>query len=148
MSYCGEEISMFSVEEGIKHLQFSGAKVTSQRIAIMKSLEGRTDHPSAEQLFIELKPGYPTLSIATVYSTTQLMAQASMIRILTIDKNKVNFDPNIQPHGHFMCRKCKRIVDLPMDVNALVQYGKNFDISSVDAVEVFLYGLCTECCDL
>ncbi|MDR1481117.1 MAG: transcriptional repressor [Synergistaceae bacterium] len=139
---------MFSVEEGIKHLQSSGAKVTSQRVAIMKSLEGRTDHPSAEQLFIELKPEYPTLSIATVYSTTQLMAQASMIRILTIDKNKVNFDPNVQPHGHFMCRKCKRIVDLPMDVSALVKHGKKFDIDSIDAVEVFLYGFCSECGDL
>ncbi|MDR1885941.1 MAG: transcriptional repressor [Synergistaceae bacterium] len=139
---------MLTLEEGIRHLQDSGAKITSQRVAIMKSLEGRTDHPSAEQIFMELKPEYPTLSIATVYSTTQLLSQASMIRILTIDEKKVYFDPNTKPHGHFMCRLCKRIVDIPIDVSALAPYKGMYDISSIDDIEVFLYGECSKCSDL
>ena len=59
---------MLSTYDRIKLLQSAGAKITTQRVAIMKSLQGRSDHPSAEQLFMELKPDHPTLSIATVYS--------------------------------------------------------------------------------
>ncbi|MDL2264741.1 transcriptional repressor [Synergistaceae bacterium OttesenSCG-928-I11] len=138
---------MLTLEKGVKLLQESGAKITSQRVAIMKSLEGRTDHPSAEQIFLELKPDYPTLSIATVYSTTQLLASASVIRILSIDDKKIYFDPVTSPHGHFMCRRCKRIVDVPIDFECIDAAVAHADISSVTNAELFLYGLCTDCGD-
>jgi Fur family peroxide stress response transcriptional regulator len=136
---------MLSVREGIRHLQKSGAKITSQRIAIMKSLEGREDHPSAEQIFLELKPDYPTLSIATVYSTTQLLAQASMLRILSIDEKKVYFDPDTHPHAHFMCTECKKIIDLDVDFEMLTHITPGIGIESIENTEVFHYGLCSEC---
>lgn len=138
---------MLTLEKGVKLLQESGAKITSQRVAIMKSLEGRTDHPSAERIFLELKPEYPTLSIATVYSTTQLLAQASVIRILTIDDKKIYFDPSTMPHGHFMCRACKRIMDVTVDFECIDDACATPDISSVTSAEIFLYGLCAECAE-
>ncbi|MDR0653517.1 MAG: transcriptional repressor, partial [Synergistaceae bacterium] len=60
---------MLTVDKGIQYLQGTGAKITATRVAILKSLENRRDHPSAERIFIELKLSYPSLSIATVYST-------------------------------------------------------------------------------
>lgn len=137
---------MMDLDKGIRQLQNAGAKITSQRIAIMKLLEGRTDHPSAEQLFLELKSEHPTLSIATVYSTTQLLAQASMLRILSIDEKKVYFDPNTTPHAHFMCRECKKITDIPMDFSRTAdQITPDLGIAEVDSTEVFYYGTCSEC---
>ena len=139
---------MMDVDKGIKQLQNAGAKITSQRIAIMKLLVGRTDHPSAEQLFLELKSEHPTLSIATVYSTTQLLAQASMLRILSIDEKKVYFDPNTSPHAHFMCRGCKKITDIPMDLSCTSeQITQDLGIAEVDSTEVFYYGTCSSCRD-
>ncbi|MDR1917132.1 MAG: transcriptional repressor [Synergistaceae bacterium] len=133
------------MDEGIRYLQNSGAKITETRVAIMQSLENRYDHPSAEQLFIELKPKHPTLSIATIYSTTQLLARASLLRILSIDEKKVYFDPNLTPHGHFMCRTCKRLFDIPVDYESIFRFDTPSGISSVEAAEVFFYGLCTKC---
>ena len=139
---------MLDLDNGIRQLQNAGAKITSQRIAIMKLLQGRTDHPSAEQLFLELKPEHPTLSIATVYSTTQLLAQASMLRILSIDEKKVYFDPNTAPHAHFMCRECKKITDIPMDFSRTAeQITPELGIAAIDSTEVFYYGICMECKD-
>ncbi|MDR1471177.1 MAG: transcriptional repressor [Synergistaceae bacterium] len=134
-----------TVDEGIKYLQSSGAKITETRVAIMRSLEDRCDHPSAEQLFIELKPKHPTLSIATVYSTTQLLAKASLLRILSIDEKKVYFDPNLEPHGHFLCKSCKRVFDVPVDFDAVFEFDAPSCISSVDTADVFYYGLCVKC---
>lgn len=136
---------MLTLERGKKALQNAGAKLTVQRLAIIKALEGRRDHPSAELIYNEIREEHPTLSIATVYSTMKLLAGASVARILTIDDRKVYFDPDTSPHGHFMCQKCRRLIDIPLD-SAIIQSAGNLpEISAISTSELFLYGLCSVC---
>lgn len=136
---------MLTLEDGIRALHSAGAKITTQRSAIIKCLEGRADHPTAEAIYHELKAKFPTLSIATVYSTMRLLARASAARVLTIDDKRVCFDPDTSPHGHFMCRTCKKIIDIPLDDSFFREQSGAPGISSVTSGEVFLYGCCTEC---
>jgi Fur family peroxide stress response transcriptional regulator len=136
---------MLTADKGIQYLQGAGAKITATRIAILKSLENRRDHPSAERIFMELKLSYPSLSIATVYSTASLLARGSLIRILSIDEKKVYYDPNMEPHGHFMCRKCKRVFDVPFHFETAAAMNANCEIASVEDAEIFYYGLCVKC---
>jgi Fur family peroxide stress response transcriptional regulator len=136
---------MLTVDKGVKYLQSAGAKITATRIAILKSLENRRDHPSAERIFMELKLSYPSLSIATVYSTASLLARGSLIRILSIDEKKVYYDPNMEPHGHFMCRQCKRVFDVPFHFEITAAADASEEIASVEDAEIFYYGLCVRC---
>lgn len=136
---------MLTVEYGVKRLQSMGAKITLQRIAIMRSLAGRRDHPSAEQLFMELRTDHPTMSIATVYSTAQLLAAASFIKILSIDEKKVYFDSLTSPHGHFMCKKCRQIINIAIDFEPIESQAAIPEIATVDDTQVFFYGLCSKC---
>jgi Fur family peroxide stress response transcriptional regulator len=136
---------MLTVETGVKYLQDSGAKITAPRIAILKLLENRKDHPSAEQIFLELKPAYPTLSIATVYSTAQLLAKGSMLRILSIDEKKVYYDPDMDSHAHFLCRGCKRLFDVSVGCDVMRAFMPTDGISSVEMAEIYYYGLCRQC---
>jgi Fur family peroxide stress response transcriptional regulator len=138
---------MLTLENGVESLQKLGAKITLQRVAIIKWMEGRMDHPFAEQILLELRPENPTLSIATVYSTMRLLAQASVIRILSIDDKRKCFDPYTSPHGHFMCKKCKKIIDVPNDVACIGNVSSIPGISLVTSAEVFLYGICADCID-
>jgi len=135
---------MMTVDSGIQYLQDVGAKITATRIAIMKSLENREDHPSAEQLFMELKPSHPTLSIATVYSTAQLLAKGSLLRILSIDEKKVYFDPRLEMHGHFMCKGCKHVFDIPVSFD-IMECDMPSGIAFVEYGEIFYYGVCVKC---
>ena len=82
---------MWTVDDGIAVLRERGAKITAQRIAILQKLEGRKDHPSAETLYRELSSEYATMSVATLYSTAQLLAEAGLIKILSIDDKNVFF---------------------------------------------------------
>lgn len=135
---------MLDIESGIRALQRSGAKITAPRIAVMKQLVGRLDHPTAEIIFNELKPTFPSLSIATVYSTLRLLASASLARILSIDNKKVCFDPKTEPHGHFLCSSCKKIVDIPIDMSD-ARINISDEVSSISSAAIFLYGLCSDC---
>ncbi|MDR0764668.1 MAG: transcriptional repressor [Synergistaceae bacterium] len=136
---------MLTVDKGIQYLQGAGAKITATRIAILKSLENRRDHPSAERIFMDLKLFCPSLSIATVYSTASLLARGSLIRVLSIDEKKVCYDPNTEPHGHFMCRKCKRVFDVPFRFELGAAADASGEIASVEDAEIFYYGLCARC---
>ena len=104
---------MWTVEEGISRLREGGAKITSQRIAFLRLLKDRTDHPSADQIYNELRENFSTISYATIYSTAQLLAKADLLQILSIDDKRVHFDPNPKPHGHFRCQSCGELFDFP-----------------------------------
>ena len=138
---------MWTVNEGINVLRGRGAKITAQRIAILRQLEGRTDHPSADVLYKELAVDYPTMSVATVYSTAQLLAEAGLIKILSIDDKRGYFDPTTSTHGHFLCRDCGKLVDLEIEEEGLFKSASTSQnsIAQIENAEVFLYGLCTDC---
>ena len=138
---------MWTVNDGISVLRDRGAKITAQRIAILRQLEGRTDHPSADTLYKELAADFPTMSVATVYSTAQLLAEAGLIKILSIDEKRVYFDPATETHVHFLCKRCGKIIDLELDEENIFRSassGKE-NICSVEHAELFFYGLCSDC---
>lgn len=138
---------MWTVNEGIELLRDRGAKITAQRIAVLKSLEGRTDHPSADVLYKELIAEYPAMSVATVYSTAQLLADAGLLKILSIDDKRVYFDPTTSMHGHFLCKKCGALFDFSINEEKFYQTVSTVknNVAQIDHTEIFLYGLCTEC---
>lgn len=137
---------MWTVNDGIAVLREHGAKITAQRIAILKSLEGRRDHPSADVIYRDLAPDFPTMSVATVYSTAQLLADAGLIKVITIDDKRVYFDPNTCTHGHFQCRNCGKISDFDVDERGLLKSAASTEhISKIDDAEIFFYGVCSAC---
>ncbi|MGB9804390.1 MAG: Fur family transcriptional regulator [Desulfofundulus sp.] len=121
-----------------------GLRATPQRLAILEFLEGNTSHPSAEEIFRELKPHLPSLSMATVYGTLEVLRKEGEVQELTIDPERKRFDPNPKPHNHFLCRKCGRVYDLPVDLSALTLPA---DIEGfwVEIFTVDFYGLCPAC---
>ena len=48
-------------------LRANGQKVTSQRLMVFQAMEGRTDHPAAEDVFLTVRETLPTISRGTVY---------------------------------------------------------------------------------
>jgi Fur family peroxide stress response transcriptional regulator len=135
---------MWTVDEAIGQLKKSGAKITAQRIGILKLLEGRRDHPSAEQIYQEIKKVFPTISFATIYSTAQLLEKAGLIQIINIDNKRVFFDPNPEVHGHFRCNRCGRLYDFPVNEDMVRQLAAATP-HNVTEIQLYLYGLCTEC---
>ncbi len=138
---------MWTVDDAVEVLKERGAKITAQRIAILRKLEGREDHPSAERLYKELSSEREAMSVATLYSTAQLLADAGLIKILSIDDKKVCFDPATETHGHFLCRGCGRLFDIPVDEDEILGSVSviRCSIARIEQTEIFFYGLCSGC---
>ncbi|MFQ5428496.1 MAG: Fur family transcriptional regulator [Thermodesulfobacteriota bacterium] len=124
----------------------TGFKLTPQRLAILKYLEGNRDHPSAEEIFSDLKETNPTLSFATVYNTVQALIGRGELCELSIDPERRRFDPDASPHHHIRCTSCGRIDDVMVDYSASLELPDDvLNDFEVEANHVDFFGVCNNC---
>jgi Fur family peroxide stress response transcriptional regulator len=79
-------------QQFIKKLHSKGYKVTPQRLAICKLLFSSKDHPSADQIYQEVKKQYPTISLATVYFTLDLLKDLGLVQELGFSDRSSRYD--------------------------------------------------------
>ena len=89
-------------------------RTSKQRQAILHELCSRCDHPTAEQIYFNLKDQYPSLSLATVYRNLRQLEENNIIlRIPCPEADR--FDGKTGQHYHMTCLKCSGIVDLEIE---------------------------------
>lgn len=119
-------------------------KPSMQRLAVMKYLLENRCHPTADDIFNALLSGMPTLSKTTVYNTLRLFTEKGAILAINIEDNVVHFDACTELHAHFQCLKCGRIVDIPIEENA-VQGNNGLKGTLVTDTQVHYKGYCKDC---
>lgn len=135
---------MKSTFEQIKQqLKKKNISLSHQRLKVLEYLTQNHCHPTVEQIFTELQKDIPTLSKTTVYNTLRVLAEAGLVRIITIEDNEVRFDINTNDHGHFKCESCGIIYDFNIDMDLLVSEDlENFRINDKN---VYFKGICPRC---
>lgn len=131
----------------IKRLRECGCRITPQRLAILRILTGSTNHPSAEDIFEQLRAQFPTTSLATVYKMLTMLKEMNEVLELEFSDRSNRYDGNRPyPHTHLVCLRCGAIQDpeqaelenLPQRIAAHAGYrlvSHRFDI----------YGICPAC---
>jgi Fur family peroxide stress response transcriptional regulator len=95
----------------IEKLRSKGYKVTPQRLAICELILSSKDHPSADQIYKEVKKKHPAISLATVYYTLDLLKNSGLLQELGFSDRSSRYDPNTSPHINVICPKCGKIYD-------------------------------------
>ena len=121
-------------------------KYSRQRESIKKFLMTRTDHPTAEMIYENLRKEYPKISLGTVYRNLSLLSDIGEIQTISTGVGPDRFDGNAKPHYHFICKNCGQVMDLKMQglehINLLAQH--EFP-GIIEGHSVFFYGSCEEC---
>ncbi len=94
-----------------QRLQSQGLKCTPQRLAIYAALAASDAHPSAEELYLQVKPRYPMLSRNTVYQTLETLTTAGLAQAIRTGRQHARYDGNLAAHHHMVCLACHRIED-------------------------------------
>jgi Fur family peroxide stress response transcriptional regulator len=89
-----------------------GLSLTHQRRTLLETLIQRTDHPTADQLFEDLKEQIKGLSRTTVYRILETFVQAGIVIKISSQQAKSRFDANIRRHHHICCVQCGEVSDL------------------------------------
>lgn len=135
---------MAVLQDYIDAFRKNSIKITPQRIAIFKVLEGNKTHPSAEEIFNEVKKINSAISFATVYNTLDKLYELKLLLKLNIEDEKKHYDPDTSLHHHFFCKKCRKIIDIYGDYN-LKSTDKIMEKVMIESCQVNFYGICSDC---
>ena len=118
-----------------------------QRQLILDAVMTRCDHPTADQIYLDVRAKDEKISRGTVYRNLQLLSELGEIQKINVGDGLDHFDADISSHHHFICSHCGSVIDLDMDdVDFLPKMAeKNFS-GKIDGCTVFFYGMCYNCC--
>jgi len=121
-------------------------KYTNQRVEIMDFLKDNLSHPTVDQIYEGVKKKLSRISKATVYQNLKFLTDKCMIQEVNI-KGVSRFEPNIEPHHHFICKKCGKIIDF--ESKELTDYSlklaKRFKDVKITNTDTHFYGICKKC---
>jgi Fur family peroxide stress response transcriptional regulator len=131
----------------IQKLRDNGHKITPQRLAIVKILAKSEGHPSVEDIHVQIKVDFPTMSLATVYKNIVLIKSLGEVLELGFPDGSNRYDGNRpNPHPHVICIKCKKIVD--PDVDSLDEMKKEVESETDFKIlnhRLDFFGICSNC---
>jgi Fur family peroxide stress response transcriptional regulator len=132
-----------SIIEGLRR---KGYRATPQRIAICRFVVDGRKHPTAQSIYREIKKLHPTVSLATVYKTLQVLRELRLVQELAFPQSETRFDSNVAPHVNVVCLRCGIVSDvgdrLAREVVARVASITKF---TVTGQRFDMYGICDKC---
>ena len=123
-------------------------KYSRQRESIKHYLATTKEHPTADAVYLHVKEKYPNISLGTVYRNLKLLTELGEVVKITAPDGGDRFDGHVQPHNHFICNCCKRILDLDIDTNnidKLNQSASEHFNGKIESSETIFYGICGDC---
>ena len=133
--------------ELVARLRPLGLRLTPQRLAIAEVVVNSADHPSVRDIYERVREFFPYVTIATVYSTLDVLAAAGIVRELPFQRLS-RYDANLSPHANLVCMGCHSVVDAATGAETvaellnLVNRESDFQVSSQ---RVDFYGWCSGC---
>ena len=114
---------------------------TKQRICILEFINNAYIHPTASEVYENVKREIPNISLGTVYRLLNKLTEEGCIKRIKMPNDIDRFDKINDFHAHFLCQKCNRVFDL--------ESFKDFDFSIKNHIvvdyEVNLKGICRDC---
>jgi len=127
-------------------LQERGNRVTPQRRAILRIIQGQGGHLSADEIYYLARKEVPRLSLSTVYRTLELLKDLDLVSELHLAGHHYRYEAQSGEHQHLVCLSCGKVVEFEcghwaeMHQKLADQYGFNVARSRVE-----LFGYCEEC---
>lgn len=126
----------------IRKLTDAGIRPSIQRLEILEYISSCYNHPTADEIYSFVHRKNPTLSRATVFNSVKLLAEKGLVNDINISPESTRYDSALYaPHAHFICRECRKIFDIPLDMSALTAPSDFL----CDNVNVYFKGICPEC---
>ncbi len=92
----------------------AGQRNTRQRHEVYETVVAHHDHPTADEIYLDLRNRDDKISRGTVYRNLNLLSESeeiNHIRVPGVDR----FDSRLDRHYHMICSVCGKVVDVPLD---------------------------------
>lgn len=128
-------------------LEVRGHRFTDQRAAVYRFLSHTTVHPTADEVFLEVRSTVPGISLATVYKSLEALVTCGLAIKLSHADGSARYDGRTDPHHHARCLACGRVTDVPsrFDESELARVQAETHGFRVTGYQLELTGYCPGC---
>jgi Fur family transcriptional regulator, peroxide stress response regulator len=116
--------------------------------AVLEMLRASEGHPTAQEVYDEVRRARPRIGLATVYRILRQLAEQGMIKVWGYGSESARYDAHTHRHDHAFCTECGKLLDVPMDIElspeALEAAARATGIE-MGSHEVRIYGRCSNC---
>ena len=124
-----------------------GVRVTPQRLAIAEAVLNSTDHPSVQQIYERVRDHFPSMTLATIYSTLNVLGKSGLIQELPFPQFS-RYESNLKPHVNLVCVQCGNVMDASVGQDMVVRLKDQIANQSNFQVawqRVDFHGWCRRC---
>lgn len=100
------------VARAVAKYRSAGQKITPQRLAVMRVLEGNRTHPTAAAVVDRVREALPFVSPATIYRVLDELVEMGELVVLDLGNGRMRFDANTGAHAHLVCGGCGAVEDV------------------------------------
>ena len=128
-------------------LEEGGQRYTEQRAAVFRFLRGTATHPTADDVFVNVRGEIPDISLATVYKSLETLVGVGLAAKLTYGDGSARYDGRTDPHHHARCTVCGAVMDIPgaAPETTLPDELEPLDGFEVQGYRLELLGRCAVC---
>ncbi len=138
---------MLTQQELVDRLRSWSVRVTPQRLAIAEVILNSTDHPTVQQIYERVRDHFPSMTLATIYSTLGVLEKTGVIQELPFERMS-RYESNMDPHVNLVCIGCQNVMDADAGGEAVVRLRSrvlNHSGFQVAWQRVDFYGWCPGC---
>ena len=126
-----------------------GLKITPQRIAILEAIYKLDNHPTAEDIIIQIRKNNPNIATGTVYKVLDTLVENDIITKVKTDNDIMRYDGVIEKHHHLYCSECDFIEDYEdEDLDELLRNhfkNKNIEGFKMEGIVLQIRGTFDKC---
>lgn len=118
---------------------------TKQRRMVLEAVLSRCDHPTADQIYSDLRMKDDKISRGTVYRNLGILAEdgdITNVKVPAADR----FDSRLDRHYHMYCTMCGKVFDAPLSYRT--EYDEEVEKETgfrITRHRVVFEGLCQDC---
>lgn len=119
---------------------------TKQRQIILDELMGNKCHPTADEIYAEVRKKLPRVSLSTIYRNLDFLQRDGKIRAIDVGGEQRRYDYITDDHLHIRCVQCGRIEDIRVDPpDCIIEECAQCTDFEVLGCNYDIYGICPEC---
>ncbi|MEO2158415.1 MAG: Fur family transcriptional regulator [bacterium] len=124
-----------------------GQRYTRQRDVIFSIVSKTSDHPTAEEIFLEARTLLPSISLATIYKNLDALISCGLAKKVNHTDGSRRYCCRADPHHHATCLSCGAVTDIPgtlgdTELSRVRNEAGDFEIVGY---ELELNGYCPKC---
>lgn len=118
---------------------------SKQRQKILDAVKARCDHPTADEIYLDVRAVDDKISRGTVYRNLGVLSENGEITNVKVTAAE-RYDLRTDRHYHILCTECGRVFDAPLSYDE--QYDERIEKETgfkIDRHRLIFEGLCPNC---